>query len=356
MKKRTGLGRGLGALIETSDYDNRREESNELSSFGEIEIAQIVANPYQPRTEFDVEALNELAQSIREIGIIQPLTVRRMSDHEYQLISGERRFRASQLAGLEKVPAYIRDATDNQMLELALVENIQREDLNALEIAISYQRLIDECNLTQEMLSERVGKKRATISNYLRLLKLPSVIQLALRDKVISMGHARALLGVDEANAQIGIFEQITLNDLSVRRVEELVRKINDPDPVVETPVVTSGNTVVGEQNQVNSETQTGILSQPHTEVKAETILPVKPLEKEVVVYQDDEDMDGTEVTEVEHEELPAQFHYASQNLSQRFNTKVEIKRSHSGKGRLVIPFVSDTDFKRIIELLGIRE
>lgn len=354
VKKNTGLGRGLDALMGTSDYDNRRKESTDLSSFAEIEIAQIVANPYQPRTEFDVEALNELAQSIREIGIIQPLTVRRIAKDSYQLISGERRFRASQLAGLQKVPAYIREATDNQMLELALVENIQREDLNAVEIAISYQRLIDECSLTQEMLSERVGKKRATISNYLRLLKLPSVIQFALRDKILSMGHARALLGVEEPNVQINLFEQIIQNDLSVRKVEEMVRRINEPESATPVALTFDEDTTDAAELLVNTHPEAH--NSVTTEVKSDvTDTSTHKEEKVVYLADEDEDEDLGENGANEVVELPEHFQFASKNLSQKFNTRVEIKRNHTGKGRLVIPFVSDSDFKRIMQLLGIQ-
>ncbi|HNZ71768.1 MAG TPA: ParB/RepB/Spo0J family partition protein, partial [Prolixibacteraceae bacterium] len=201
MAKKNVLGRGLDALIEGADSVN--QEHVAATSIDEIQISKIEANPWQPRTTFDEEALQDLANSIKEVGIIQPLTLRKVSENKYQIIAGERRFRASKLAGLEKVPAFIRESDDDRMLELALIENIQREDLDAIEISLSYQRLLDECQITQEELSERVGKKRSTVANYLRLLKLPAVIQKAIRDREISMGHARAIINVEDPETQI---------------------------------------------------------------------------------------------------------------------------------------------------------
>ena len=235
MVKKQALGRGLGALIEDAESPKTRVETkseepktnNDLVQ--EIDINKIEANPYQPRTTFDEEALQELSDSIKELGIIQPLTVR-LVNGGYQLISGERRLRASKIAGLKTVPAFIRTANDQGMLEMALVENIQREDLDAIEVAISYQRLIDECKLTHDSLSERVGKKRATVTNYLRLLKLPAEIQLGLRDRALSMGHARALISLENKEHQISIFQKIIENDLSVRKTEELVKAASEPN------------------------------------------------------------------------------------------------------------------------------
>ncbi len=223
------LGRGLGALIDDADTmqqrDENRLERSPVELVKEIDINKIKANPFQPRTSFDKEALQELSDSIKELGIIQPLTVRSI-DGEYQLIAGERRLRAAKLAGLNKVPAYIRTADDQGMLEMALVENIQREDLDAIEVAISYQRLIDECSLTHDTLSERVGKKRATVTNYLRLLKLPAEIQLGIRERKLTMGHARAILPLENPELQLTAFSKIIEQDLSVRKVEELVRNL----------------------------------------------------------------------------------------------------------------------------------
>jgi ParB family chromosome partitioning protein len=202
--KKSALGKGLGALIDDAKYEKRPvNEAVSTSAIAEIEISKIEANPFQPRKEFDDEALKELSDSIKELGVIQPITVKKLGDGRFQLISGERRTRASKLAGLDRIIAFVRDANDQGLLEMALVENIQREDLNSIEIAVTYQRLIDECTLTQEKLSERVGKKRATIANYLRLLKLPAEIQVGVRDNRISMGHARALIGVENPDAQI---------------------------------------------------------------------------------------------------------------------------------------------------------
>src|SRR5688572_31984198 len=244
MSKKKVLGRGLSALLSDSSTEDRLEVDalpngasiqtvTESSSSGtsasgmtEIPIEEIEVNPFQPRSHFDQESLQELAESIQVHGIIQPITVRKLSYHQYQLVSGERRFQASKLAGLKTIPAYIRAANDQQMLEMALIENIQRENLNAIEIALSYQRLISECSLKQDELGERVGKNRATVTNYLRLLKLPPDIQIAVRDNRLSMGHARAIINVENPDKQLYIFKKTLEEDLSVRRVEELVREM----------------------------------------------------------------------------------------------------------------------------------
>jgi ParB family transcriptional regulator, chromosome partitioning protein len=234
MVKKMALGRGLGALIEDADTSQQRAEAQEVKvttePMSEIDVESIEANPFQPRTNFDMEALHELAESIKKLGIIQPLTVRNING-AYQLISGERRLRAAKLAGLKRVPAYIRTANDQGMLEMALVENIQREDLDAIEVAISYQRLVDECSLTHDSISERVGKKRATVTNYLRLLKLPAEIQLGIRDKKLTMGHARAIISLEKPEAQIKVFKKVVDQDLSVRKTEELVKKMAEEQP-----------------------------------------------------------------------------------------------------------------------------
>ncbi|MCK9255891.1 MAG: ParB/RepB/Spo0J family partition protein [Bacteroidales bacterium] len=287
MAKKNALGRGLNALIESGDNDkfNKTREPNE------IKIDLIEANPFQPRSNFDEEALNELADSIKELGLIQPITVRALENGKYQLISGERRLRASKIVGLEKVPAYIRSTDDQGMLEMALVENIQREDLNAIEVAISYQRLMDECNLTQDMLSQRVGKKRSTVANYTRLLNLPAKIQLGLKEDKITMGHARALLSIKDSETQIMVYDQILKYDFSVRRVEDIVKELaNDAKP---------------------KKTST------------------------------------TKTTIAEKDYLQLQNH-----LSSCFATKVEFKRSAKGNGKIVIPFKNDYDLERIIALL----
>lgn len=220
MKKFTGLGRGLDALIDTS-----RVDTNGGSSISEIALSQIIANPDQPRRTFDEEALEELADSIREHGVISPITLRDNGDGSYMIIAGERRFRASKLAGLEQIPAYIRTAKDEQVMEWALIENIQREDLDAIEIALAYQRLMDDYNLTQERMSERVGKKRATVANYLRLLRLPAEIQVGIKEKKIDMGHARAILAAPSAERQLDLYQRILREGLSVRKVEALAQE-----------------------------------------------------------------------------------------------------------------------------------
>lgn len=218
-EKNVVLGRGLGSIL--GDTTLKPE-----ASINEIEIAWIESNPFQPRSHMDAEALEELAASIRQIGIIQPITVRKIGEHRYQLIAGERRLKASAMAGLKRIPAYVRTADDQGMLELALVENIQREDLDPIEVAISYQRLVEECHLTQENLSDRVGKKRSTVSNYLRLLKLPAEIQLGLRTSQLSMGHARTIITIADPETQLAIYRKIIANNLSVRKIEEMVRTI----------------------------------------------------------------------------------------------------------------------------------
>lgn len=250
-KIQTGLGRGLGALIsdvnsiqQAAHKPTTTEPARPLVSTSEIEISKIEPNPYQPRTEFNQEALEELAASLKLLGLIQPITVRPIENGRYQIISGERRFRASQIAGLERIPAYIRKTDDQGMLEMAIVENIQREDLDSIEVALSFQRLIEECNLTQEAMAERVGKKRATVTNYLRLLKLPAEIQFAIRAKKISMGHAKALLALETDKEQLKFANQIIEQDLSVRQIEQKIQKLGQKKekkekeevPVIELP------------------------------------------------------------------------------------------------------------------------
>ena len=220
--KRSALGRGLDSLISMDNI-----QTGGSSAINEIELSQIIPNPEQPRTWFDEESLEELAASIRELGIIQPLTLRKMGGDQYQLISGERRFRAAKMAGLTTIPAYIRTANDSELTEMALIENIQREDLNAIEIALTFKKLIEQYNLTQEQLSSRIGKKRATIANFLRLLKLPAEVQLGLRDRRVDMGHARALLAVEDPKMQLKLYNEIIKKGLSVRQVEELAKLCN---------------------------------------------------------------------------------------------------------------------------------
>lgn len=294
MVKKSALGRGLGALI-TDAAEDPKPRVQAVSAIQELQLEDIRPNPFQPRTEFDEEALNELAASIKSIGIVQPITVRTVEEGKYEIIAGERRFRASKIAGLTTIPAYIRKTEDESLLELALIENIQREDLNAIEVAISYQRLLDECSLTQDALSDRVGKKRATIANYLRLLKLPAQIQLAIRDKKISMGHARAIINIEDPDTQFMIFEQILKYDFSVRKVEEIVRELVNPRPE-----------------------------------KPETDAPQAGKQKNEL----------------------GDYIELQKHLSRRFDTKVELKRNEAGKGKIVISFKSDEELEKIIELL----
>ncbi len=293
MAKKNSLGRGLGALIDSGDEQELSSQASGRRTPGvaEIEVDEIDANPYQPRTIFDQESLEELASSIREIGIIQPITLRRGKNGRYQLISGERRLRACKMAGLGKVPAYLREADDQNMLEMALVENIQREDLDAIEVAISYQRLIDECSLTQETLSQRVGKKRATVANYLRLLKLPAEIQLGIKDRKLSMGHARSLVNIEDPKNQLTIYNKILQQELSVRKVEDLVRKLNEKSDQEE-----AAREKMEEQGKKDYE----------------------DLKKHLITF---------------------------------FNTQVQFSRDNKGKGRIVIPFKSDDELERIIAI-----
>jgi len=300
--KRNALGKGLSALLENANTDitsNKFEnEGKVVGAVSNIEIASIEVNPFQPRTHFDEQALNELATSIKEHGIIQPVTVRKLGYDKYQLISGERRFRASQIAGLKIIPAYIRIADDQTMLEMALVENIQREDLNAIEVAISYKRLIDECSLTQEQLSQKVSKQRSTISNYLRLLKLPVEIQLAIRNGDLSMGHARALINIDDEEKQLEIYLKIITDNLSVREVENVVR----------------------DAKEASSNTQTTAPSSDSSSKSSLSFNDIKVVE----------------------------------DLRAAFNSKVNIVKSEKGKGKIVIPFSSESDLQRIIDLFDI--
>lgn len=287
-KKYEALGRGLDALISTEDV--RTEGS---STINEVRLDLIDANPNQPRREFDVESLQELADSIAEIGIIQPVTLRQMENGRYQLIAGERRWRAASLANLFTIPAYIRTADDENVMEMALIENIQRQDLNAIEIALAYQHLIDQYGLTQERLSERVGKNRATVANFLRLLKLPAQVQVALQNHDIDMGHARALLALDDPKLQVKIFKEIQQKALSVRKVEELIKAINGGQGVAEAVKQTTAKTVLSEQMQ-----------------------------------------------------------QACSRMSDVLGTKVKMTCSRTGGGKITVPFTDEADLQRLLALL----
>ncbi|MEQ6122556.1 ParB/RepB/Spo0J family partition protein [Reichenbachiella sp. MALMAid0571] len=266
-KRRNALGRGLGALLDDSPNEkpvrSLRERTGGVGNISEVSLDQIEVNPFQPRTHFDKEALEELSESIKVQGIIQPITVRKLNNNSYQLISGERRFQASKLANLDKIPAYIREADDQQMLEMALIENIQRQDLNAMEVALSYKRLLAECDLKQEQLGERVGKNRTTVNNYLRLLKLPPDIQIAVRDGRLSMGHARALINIEDAALQLNIFKKILTEELSVRKVEALVKQAAFPEEKEK-----SEGTVSAERNREISHWQDKLCSHFGTKIK----------------------------------------------------------------------------------------
>ncbi len=298
-KRKSALGRGLGALLDDSpsDVGAPKKVSGQGASpkggIAEIDIDKVEVNPFQPRKDFDQDALLELAESIKVQGIIQPITVRQLNDNAYQLISGERRLQASKLADLKRIPAYIRKADDQQMLEMALIENIQRENLNSIEIALSYQRLMDECKLKLEELGDRVGKKRSTVNNYLRLLKLPPTIQIALRDGQLSMGHARALISIENVDQQLAIFNKIISDELSVRKVEELVRK-----------------SVYGDEGQ-------------------------KEKSKEAI-------------------EMSYEMKELQDRLSSHFGTKIKVSMASGDKGEIRIPYLDTDDLNRILDILAV--
>ena len=291
-KNRKALGRGLDSILQSPETDiTSKDISGDFvaGAIAEIDIDLIETNPFQPRTEFDETSLRELAQSIKEQGVIQPVTVRKLGYNKYQLISGERRLRASKMAGLTKIPVFIRVANDEQMLELALIENIHRENLNAIEVAISYQRLIDECNMTQEEVSEKVGKSRSAVANFLRLLKLPAEVQIAIRDGHITMGHARALININDKEEQLKLLQQIILEEMNVRQTEELAEKAKNPE--------------AKERKQTNF--------------------------------------------------IPEHFKSSIKKLSQTLNTKVKVKRDIKGHGSVVIDFKDEAEFDRIMELFN---
>ena len=291
-KNKRALGRGLNAILQSPETDITTKDISGnyvAGAIAEIDIDLIETNPFQPRTEFDETALRELSQSIKEQGVIQPVTVRKLGYNKYQLISGERRLRASKMAGLKTIPVFIRVANDEQMLELALIENIHRENLNAIEVAISYQRLIDECNMTQEEVSDKVGKSRSAVANFLRLLKLPAEVQIAIRDGHISMGHARALINISDKEQQLKLLQQIIEDEMNVRQTEELADKAKN-----------SGNK---EKKQTNF--------------------------------------------------LPEHFKSKIKTLSQTLNTKVKVKRNIKGQGSVVIDFKDEAEFDRIMELFN---
>jgi len=293
--KKQALGRGLSALLKdpSNDIQSVQDKNADkvIGNIVDLELTSIEVNPFQPRTNFNEESLRELASSIKELGVIQPITVRKLGFEKYQLVSGERRFRASKLMGLETIPAYIRIANDQESLEMALVENIQRQDLDPIEIALSYQRLIDEIQLTQEQMSDRVGKKRSTIANYLRLLKLDPIIQTGMRDGFLSMGHGRAIITIEDQNIQLDIYEKILANKLSVRETESLVKNYNNT---------------------------------------SEVVVPKKKVDKELPVY----------------------IKKGIKDFSEYFGHKIDVKVSNNGKGKISIPFHSEEDFNRIKKLV----
>ena len=291
--KKQALGRGLSALLKDPENDiNSAEDKNADKVVGnivELDVESIEVNPFQPRTNFNEESLRELASSIRELGVIQPITVRKLAFNKYQLVSGERRFRASKLIGLSAIPAYIRIANDQESLEMALVENIQRQDLDPIEIALSYQRLIDEISLTQEQMSERVGKKRSTIANYLRLLKLDPIIQTGMRDGFISMGHGRAMVNIDSQIDQLEVYEKIISNKLSVRATEQLVKNLSSTAEDTPEPIAA---------------------------------------------------------------EIPKHIKKGLKEFSEYFGHKIDVKMAKNGSGKISIPFHSEEDFNRIKKLV----
>lgn len=294
MARKNALGRGLDALITFNDSDTQGS-----SSISEVELNKIVPNPDQPRRTFDEGALQELAASIKSIGLVQPITLRKIDEDSYEIIAGERRYRASLMAGLTEIPAYIKTVDDDEIMEMALIENIQREDLNSIEIALAYQKLINTLSLTQEQLSERVGKKRATVANYLRLLKLPAEVQMGVKDKKIDMGHARALVTMNDPVAQLSLYNIILQEELSVRRVETIVKEFSDGEALENLLKPDSKSTRKGEK---------------------------KPKQT-----------------------LPDDFELLKKHLSAYFNTDVQFNYNKNGKGRITIPFNSSEELERII-------
>ncbi|UZH54738.1 ParB/RepB/Spo0J family partition protein [Salinimicrobium tongyeongense] len=292
--KKQALGRGLSALLKDPQNDIKSAEDKNadklVGHIVELDLDAIEVNPFQPRTSFNEESLRELASSIRELGVIQPITVRKLDYNQYQLVSGERRFRASKLVGLQTIPAYIRIANDQESLEMALVENIQRQDLDPIEISLSYQRLIDEINLTQEQLSERVGKNRSTIANYLRLLKLDPIVQTGMRDGFLSMGHGRALINIEDSQTQLEVYEKILASSLSVRETEKLVRNLQEGKPEAKTSASTSSIS--------------------------------RDVKKSI------------------------------REFSEKLGAKVDVKVSKKGNGKLIIPFTSEEDLNRIKRII----
>ena len=292
-RKKSALGRGLEAILQSPDTDITSKDISGnyvVGAIANLDINKIEANPFQPRNKFEEEALNELSLSIKEQGVVQPVTVRKLGYDKYQLISGERRLRAAKLAGLENIPSYIRVANDKQMLEMSLIENIHREDLNAIEIGISYQRLMEECKLTQEELSKRIGKQRSTIANFVRLLKLPAEIQTAIRDGLITAGHARSFINLENREDQLQLLSEVLENDLSVREIEKKVKKRNKPGCK-------------------------------------------KPSNKNML--------------------LPEKYRTFRSNLSEKLKTKVDVKKNNNGRGSIVISFKSDEEMDKIISLLN---
>lgn len=294
MTKKNALGRGLDALITFNDG-----ETQGSSSISEVELDKIVPNPDQPRRAFDEEGLRELSASIKSIGVIQPVTLRKLEDDTYQIIAGERRYRASQMAGLSTIPAYIKTADNDEMMEMALIENIQREDLNSIEIALAYQNLIDTLSLTQEQLSERVGKKRATVTNYLRLLKLPAEVQMGVKNKKIDMGHARALITMNDPVAQLSLYNLILEEGLSVRKVESMVKDYDEGAPIQQLKDADSRKPKTGKSTS--------------------------------------------------RQQSPDDFDALKQHLSAYFQTDVQFSYNKRGKGKITIPFDSPEDLERII-------
>ncbi len=291
-KKRSALGRGLEAILQSPDTDITSKDISGnyvVGAIANLDLDKIEVNPFQPRNNFEVEALQELADSIREQGVIQPITVRKLGYEKYQIISGERRFKAAKMAGLEDIPCYIRVANDEQMLELALIENTHRQDLNAIEIGISYQRLMEECKLTQEELSKKVSKQRSTIANYIRMLKLPAEVQIALRDGLITMSHARAFISIEDRDEQLNLLAQVLNENLSVREIEKKVQKINKPD-------------TFKKKNKTPS--------------------------------------------------LPLKYREIEQVLAKDLEAKIEMKRNNKGRGTIVINFKNDEEMERIVSLL----
>lgn len=356
MAKRKQIGRGVASILGNINLDTEEKQEKEkvvkklASAVAMLPINQIEAYKDQPRKEFEETALLELSESIKVHGLIQPITVRRMGEKEYQLISGERRLRASKLANLEEIPAYVRVANDQEMLEMALVENIQREDLNPIEVATTYERLMEECNLTHKLLAQRVGKTRSSVTNYLRLLKLPPQVKTGLQEQLLSMGHARAIAGITENSPlQVLLFHTVTSEGMSVRQVEKVTKSLSKLPPSI-LASLTAQKIELGHAMVLSEVSDPALQLSLHREI-LEKGLSVEQIQ--AFVNRQREKAERKKEPKVpKKDKLSFEFQKMQDSLSHRFQTKVAIKRDEKGKGQIVLNFTSDEDFNRLLDII----